>query len=174
MVSGRSQTSPVEFAILEKKHTIPVPDATIGDRQPVVPVTLDLQSAGKGKPMAIISYAQNYEDVLLNRLFSDCPNGFYIDVGACHPVVHSVTKLFYERGWHGINVEPIPGLCEMLAHDRQRDINLGIGLSGTARGRPRSSSVPSRWNSSTFSEERAGRLPAASRLRNSWNIRYPS
>ena len=36
---------------------------------------------------------------------SRIPSGFYIDVGACHPVVHSVTKLFYERGWNGINID---------------------------------------------------------------------
>jgi FkbM family methyltransferase len=79
--------------------------------------------------MALISYAQNYEDVLLNRVFADCPSGFYIDVGAFHPVVHSVTKLFYERGWRGINIEPIPIASEMLASERVRDINLRIGLS---------------------------------------------
>ena len=83
--------------------------------------------------MAIISYAQNREDVLLNRLFAESPSGFYIDVGACDPVYHSVTKLFYDRGWRGINIEPIPRLSEMLAHDRERDINLRIGLSNHER-----------------------------------------
>ncbi len=79
--------------------------------------------------MAIMSYAQNHEDVLLNRLFPESSGGFYIDVGACYPVQGSVTKLFYERGWHGINVEPVPSLSEMLAQDRPRDINLRVGLS---------------------------------------------
>ncbi|MFN9402212.1 MAG: FkbM family methyltransferase, partial [Dolichospermum sp.] len=32
-----------------------------------------------------ISYAQNFEDVLLNRLFKNKTRGFYIDVGALHP-----------------------------------------------------------------------------------------
>ena len=79
--------------------------------------------------MKIISYAQNYEDVLLNRLFPDRPSGFYIDVGACHPVFHSVTKLFYERGWQGVNIEPIPSMFELLADARPRDVNLHMGLS---------------------------------------------
>jgi FkbM family methyltransferase len=104
--------------------------------------------------MAIISYAQNFEDVLLNRLFPECTNGFYIDVGACYPVIHSVTKLFYERGWHGINVEPIPSLCEMLAHDRQRDINLNMGLSNR-EGTATFHECPKEVGSSTFSEEQA-------------------
>jgi FkbM family methyltransferase len=74
-----------------------------------------------------ISYAQNYEDILLGRVLPG-PDGFYIDVGANHPVFHSVTKLFYERGWRGINVEPSPVLFRQLAEDRPRDINLNVGL----------------------------------------------
>jgi FkbM family methyltransferase len=108
----------------------------------------------EGNPVAIISYAQNHEDVLLNRLFRECPSGFYIDVGACHPLVHSVTKLFYERGWHGINIEPMPSLCEMLAHDRQRDINLRVGLSNRTGTATFYECVTS-FELSTFSEERA-------------------
>jgi hypothetical protein len=56
-----------------------------------------------------VSYAQNYEDILLGRALRKS-EGFYIDVGANHPVFHSVTKLFHDRGWRGINVEPSPVL----------------------------------------------------------------
>ena len=104
--------------------------------------------------MTIISYAQNREDVLLNRLFQECSSGFYIDVGACHPVVHSVTKLFYDRGWRGINIEPILRLSEMLAHDRPRDINLRIGLSNH-EGTSTLYECPQVVELSTFSEEQA-------------------
>jgi FkbM family methyltransferase len=75
-----------------------------------------------------VSYAQNYEDILLGRVLRD-PKGFYIDVGANHPIFHSVTKLFYERGWRGINVEPSPVVFDRLAADRPRDLNLNVGLS---------------------------------------------
>ena len=107
--------------------------------------------------MTIISYAQNREDVLLNRVFSECASGFYIDVGACHPVVHSVTKLFYERGWRGINIEPLPSAYEILAVDRERDINLRMGLSnceGTLKFYECARSV----ELSTFSDEQADDL----------------
>ena len=77
----------------------------------------------------MISYSQNREDVLLNRLFPERSSGFYIDVGACYPVIHSVTKLFYDRGWRGINIEPLPSLSAVLTNDRPRDINLRMGLS---------------------------------------------
>jgi FkbM family methyltransferase len=79
--------------------------------------------------MAWISYAQNAEDVRLRRAFRGQTSGFYIDVGANNPVTFSVTKHFYERGWTGINVEPIQALHELIRHDRPRDINLNVGCS---------------------------------------------
>ena len=77
----------------------------------------------------MISYAQNQEDVLLNRVFQGLSNGFYIDVGANDPVVDSVTKLFYDRGWTGINVEPDEKCWRRLESLRPRDRNLNLGLS---------------------------------------------
>ena len=79
--------------------------------------------------MGIVSYAQNFEDVMLWRVLKDVENGFYIDVGANHPVVDSVTKAFYENGWQGINVEPELELFELLNEDRPRDLNLNLAIS---------------------------------------------
>jgi FkbM family methyltransferase len=76
-----------------------------------------------------ISYAQNFEDVILNRLFKDKNDGFYIDIGANHPVFDSVTMAFYERGWTGINIEPMPVYYELLCEKRSRDINLNCAVS---------------------------------------------
>ena len=58
--------------------------------------------------MRFISYAQNNEDVLLWRALGHVRDGFYIDVGANDPVEHSVTKAFYDAGWRGISIEPLP------------------------------------------------------------------
>lgn len=79
--------------------------------------------------MRMISYAQNREDVLLDRLFPGPSPGFYVDVGANDPVRNSVTKHFYDRGWCGLNVEPHPGCFDRLARERPRDVNLHLGLS---------------------------------------------
>ena len=57
--------------------------------------------------MTFISYAQNYEDVMLWRALQHVENGFYVDVGANDPTVDSVTKAFYDRGWRGLNIEPV-------------------------------------------------------------------
>lgn len=86
-------------------------------------------TSGAGGAMTITSYAQNHEDVLLSRLFPPGVPGFYIDVGAMDPVVHSVTKLFSDRGWHGVNVEPAALPFERLQAGRPRDVNLNVGLS---------------------------------------------
>lgn len=74
--------------------------------------------------MNFISYAQNFEDVMLWRALKHVENGFYIDVGANDPTIDSVTKAFYDRGWHGINIEPLPSHHADLLRDRPRDINL--------------------------------------------------
>lgn len=79
--------------------------------------------------MSFISYAQNYEDVMLFRALRGVEAGFYIDVGAQDPVEDSVTKAFYAMGWRGINVEPVTYWFERLVADRPHDINLQLAVS---------------------------------------------
>jgi FkbM family methyltransferase len=81
----------------------------------------------------MISYAQNFEDVMLARALSDVDRGFYVDVGANDPVIGSVTKHFYDAGWSGINVEPVARHHTALARERPRDVNLRVAL-GRERG----------------------------------------
>lgn len=76
--------------------------------------------------MNFISYAQNYEDVMLWRSLKHIEKGFYIDVGANDPVQDSLTKAFYDRGWNGINIEPVGEWFEKLCLNRPRDINLQV------------------------------------------------
>lgn len=88
--------------------------------------TAELANSPSNAPM--ISYAQNGEDILLNRLFKDKADGFFIDVGAALPIDHSVTYHFYKQGWHGINIEPIPQFFNMFQLERLRDINLRCAM----------------------------------------------
>ncbi len=72
---------------------------------------------------------------MLWRALSSIGQGFYIDVGASEPLADSVTAAFYERGWSGINIEPMAGAFDRLAAARQRDTNLQLALEeapGTA------------------------------------------
>ena len=77
----------------------------------------------------MISFAQNAEDVVLARAFAGRRKGFYIDVGAADPVSDSVTKHFYDQGWRGINIDPLPEWHNRLMKARPEDINLPVGLS---------------------------------------------
>ena len=83
--------------------------------------------------MTFVSYAQNFEDVMLRRALRDVERGFYIDVGAAHPDTESVTRAFYDLGWHGINVEPTAEDFRRLLAARPRDVNLRLAL-GEAPG----------------------------------------
>lgn len=69
-------------------------------------------------------FAQNGEDRKLEFMLGEKNDGFYIDVGAWDPSIHSVTKHFYDKGWRGINVEPVAIYHELLERERPCDINV--------------------------------------------------
>lgn len=53
--------------------------------------------------------------------------GFYVDVGAHHPMRFSNTYFFYRMGWSGINIDAMPGSMKEFKKYRRRDINLELG-----------------------------------------------
>lgn len=77
-------------------------------------------------------YGQDGEDLILNRLLDGQALGFYVDVGAHHPVRFSNTYLFYQRGWRGINIDAMPGSMKKFNKVRPRDINVERGVAGNA------------------------------------------
>lgn len=86
------------------------------------------------------SYAQYKEDIILMKLLSGYRDGdimfsdvHYIDVGANDPDFLSVTKLFYNMGACGINVEPLRDVFQTLKSKRPYDANLNCAL-GAKRG----------------------------------------
>jgi len=79
-----------------------------------------------------VSYAQNFEDVILQRVLANVEHGVYIDVGAQHPIHDSVTRAFYERGWRGGNIEPVDEWFGLLCIDRPEDINLQVVVGANA------------------------------------------
>jgi FkbM family methyltransferase len=81
----------------------------------------------------LISYAQRFEDLYLMRCFGEQATGFYVDVGAGHPVYDNVSFAFYLKGWRGITVEPNPWLAQLSRAVRPRDRHVEA-LVGAARG----------------------------------------
>lgn len=84
------------------------------------------------KEYAALSYSQYGEDMVLRAIFARYPStyrGFYVEVGAHHPMRFSNTCYFYEKYWRGICIDPIPGGTKLFARYRPRDIFLDIGIS---------------------------------------------
>lgn len=77
------------------------------------------------------SYSQDGEDMVLHSFLEALPKdykGFFVDVGAHHPVRFSNTCFFYNKGWRGINIDATPGSMELFQWFRRRDLNLEMGI----------------------------------------------
>jgi len=74
-------------------------------------------------------YSQNGEDIVLAALFEGVPKGFYVDVGSFHPRRYSNTRLLYERGWRGINIDISPRKIALFDFDRPGDRNICCAVS---------------------------------------------
>jgi hypothetical protein len=77
---------------------------------------------------AQLSYSQEGEDALLFELLGHQSTGFYVDIGAHHPMRFSNTYFFYQKGWRGINVDASPGSMIEFNALRKLDINVEIGI----------------------------------------------
>jgi len=76
-----------------------------------------------------LSFSQEGEDLVLARIFESRGNGFYIDVGAHHPMRFSNTYKFYLQGWRGINIDALPGSMDLFNQCRPQDINVEVPIS---------------------------------------------
>lgn len=76
-----------------------------------------------------VSYSQEGEDIILDRLFGDKIDGFFIDIGAHHARRFSNTYALYRKGWRGINIDATPGSMRSFEMLRPRDINLELAIS---------------------------------------------
>ncbi|VVO29657.1 hypothetical protein PS712_04909 [Pseudomonas fluorescens] len=72
--------------------------------------------------MSFVSYAQNFEDVMLWRALSGVSKGFYIDIGAQDPIHDSVSLAFYEHDWRGVHVEPTEQYSSKLRAARPDEV----------------------------------------------------
>lgn len=75
------------------------------------------------------SYSQEGEDLILNRIFNNRNNGFYVDIGSFHPVRFSNTFLFYKKGWRGITIDARPDSSLLFKKLRPNDISLEIPIN---------------------------------------------
>jgi FkbM family methyltransferase len=78
-----------------------------------------------------VSHAQNFEDIVLWRVLQDVDDGCYVDVGACDPVADSITWAFYEQGWRGALIEPVPSWADALRRRRPYDVTIEAAAGAT-------------------------------------------
>lgn len=81
-----------------------------------------------------LSFSQEGEDLVLKRIFEHQDKGFYVDVGAHHPQRFSNTYLFYLKGWHGINIDAMPGSMKIFEELRPEDTNIEAAISDSVQG----------------------------------------
>jgi FkbM family methyltransferase len=81
------------------------------------------------------SFTPEGEDLILATLLTENQrgnlseiSGFYVDIGAHHPMRHSTTFKFYRAGWRGINIDPNPGSMQLFRRLRPNDINLELAV----------------------------------------------
>ncbi len=76
----------------------------------------------------MICYTRNFEDVILQRVFLDVPDGCYIDVGASIPFNDSNTYGLYQKGWRGVAIEPLPYYQQIWEQIRPEDVLLSVAV----------------------------------------------
>jgi len=79
--------------------------------------------------MTFVSYAQNFEDVMLWRALKHVEGGFYVDVGAQDPAIDSVSLAFYEHGWRGVHIEPSLVYADKLRRSRPDEIVIQAAIA---------------------------------------------
>tara|TARA_B100000795_G_C22616725_1_gene367278 strand:- start:58 stop:765 length:708 start_codon:yes stop_codon:yes gene_type:complete len=78
-----------------------------------------------------ISYSFNAVDLIIDYIFKDKINGFYVDIGAQHPIANNNTYLLFKRGWTGINIDLDLKNIELFNISRPNDINLNNAISSS-------------------------------------------
>lgn len=70
------------------------------------------------------TYGQFGEDAIVQALLKFVRKGYYVDVGAYHPVLYSNTYALYRRGWNGLAIDPNPHLHRVFSLMRPRDTHI--------------------------------------------------
>ena len=75
------------------------------------------------------SYAMDGEDLAIDLFNKKRDKGFYVDIGAHHPIQRNNTHLLFKKGWGGINIDINQFSIELFNFLRPKDLNLQIAIS---------------------------------------------
>jgi len=74
-------------------------------------------------------YSFSGVDIVIENIFKNQKNGFYIDVGCQHPIKNNNTYLLNKKGWCGINIDLDKDNIDLFNHSRPHDDNINIAVS---------------------------------------------
>jgi FkbM family methyltransferase len=66
-------------------------------------------------------YGETGEDAVVSQIFGN-QKGYFIDIGASHPIIGNNTYALYRIGWQGIAVEPLRRFQGLWKVARPRDV----------------------------------------------------
>ena len=69
------------------------------------------------------------EDTAIDQLIKEKKNGFYVDIGAHHPIQRNNTNLLFQRGWEGINIDINNFSIDLFNFLRPNDLNILAAVS---------------------------------------------
>ena len=75
------------------------------------------------------SYGATGEDVLINKIFKNKIDGYFVDVGALHPINGSLTYNLSKKGWQGLNIDLLRDNLILFNFFRKKDKNINLAIS---------------------------------------------
>ena len=75
------------------------------------------------------TYAMDGEDLAIVQYIEKKEKGFYVDIGAHHPIHRNNTQLLFNRGWEGINIDVNQFSIDLFNFLRPDDLNLLTAIS---------------------------------------------
>ena len=75
------------------------------------------------------TYSMDGEDTAIDQLIKEKKNGFYVDIGAHHPIQRNNTNLLFQRGWEGINIDINNFSIDLFNFLRPNDLNILAAVS---------------------------------------------
>ena len=75
------------------------------------------------------SYAMDGEDLAIDQYIEKKEKGFYVDIGAHHPIHRNNTQLLFNKGWNGINIDVNQFSIDLFNFLRPDDLNLLTAIS---------------------------------------------
>ena len=78
------------------------------------------------------SYSMDGEDLSIIRYVEEKKKGFYVDVGAHHPIQRNNTLLLFKKGWEGINIDINKFSIDLFKYLRPHDLNIQVAVTDKA------------------------------------------